>query len=185
MAEFDQYLEASKGARIGAFLINLLLLGLALTPLNMWTTSESSEEVGWLIISALIVVFSAFPETPGKRLLKLSLVTEERKRIGFKERLIRSSPFLFFWLCGGAATSIPMNGGDPAMMSPVAIAFTLIYLLSMLFLLADGLAVFFSPLSQSLMDMKLGTIVVTPPPSPQFPDRQRPTLFGVKIPRIR
>jgi hypothetical protein len=50
--------------------------------------------------------------------------------------------------------------------------------LNVFFIFANGLCVFFHPEKKSLMDMKLGTQVMKPPPTP---DHLKIRLFGRKV----
>ena len=180
MNQFSDYRPVGGGERLLAFIGNLVLLGLGSKVLNEITAGAglAPKEQGTLasLTTALVIVlFCVFPETPCKRLGRFRILTEEKEEIELKKRLWRMAPYLILALGGPLVGMIPKPSEG---IEPIAIIVILPLGLTQLFILADGLTVFFHPEKRSLLDMKLGTCVMKPPP---LPEHLKPRMLGRKI----
>jgi len=129
-----------------------------------------------LTIAALILIFCIFPETPCKRLGRFKILSSEKEEIKLKKRILRAAPFLVLALGLAAAAFFPAP--EKGTVDVVYTLVSLPILLAMLFISADSLTVLFHPSQLSLLDMKLGTQVMKPPPTPEH---VKTRLFGRKI----
>ncbi len=172
MAEFEGYAPAGCGRRLAAFLGNFAAIGVLTTILDLLGVPDAVvTPILNLLCAILVVVFCVFPETPGRRLMNLQVITADKEKPSTKVRVIRTLPYLVFFYLG-----VIMPGTPPG--SAADWVLVSIGGLTLLFAFADALAVCFSPDKLSLLDMKLGTMVATPPP---LPENLRRTLFGMKI----
>lgn len=180
MNKYSGYRPVGGGERLLAFIGNLVLLGLGSKVLNEITdgaglTVKEQGILASLATALVIVLFCAYPETPCKRLGRFRVLSEEKEEIEFNKRLWRMAPFLILALGGPLLGIIPKPLEE---INPLTFIIILPLGLTQLFILADGLTVFFHPEKRSLMDMKLGTCVMKPPP---LPEHLKPKIFGRKI----
>jgi uncharacterized RDD family membrane protein YckC len=166
MSEFATYVPASTRRRFAAFFVNLSLLGVifkifAASPVGL---------IGSFLPLALVLLCCVFPESPGKRIFGLKIVDEKMMPIGTSLRLYRAVPYLLFF-------AAPVGHAWSESNAAMAVS-GLISLFSLFFVLANGLAVHFSPTDHSLLDMKLGTRVVAPR---KVPGQESPRILGVRV----
>jgi hypothetical protein len=129
-----------------------------------------------LTMAALVLIFCIFPETPCKRLGRFKILSAEKEEIKLKKRILRAAPFLVLALGLAVAAFVPTP-----QKGTIDLVYTMVSLpiiLSMLFILADSLTILFHPAQLSLLDMKLGTQVMKPPPTPEH---VKTRVFGRKI----
>lgn len=171
MSDYRAYVPATKGRRFGAFFVNLFLLGLVSAAFDSFGDVETKRLATPLTL-ALVLAFCVFPESPGKRLFNLKILDEQMAPIGALKRLFRCLPYLLLWsvLWIPDFFSLASKGSK--------VVFSLSFMLVVLFLLANSLAMLFSPDGRSLLDMRLCTRVFTPAP---IPGLERPKLFGIRI----
>lgn len=170
MSDYLSYIPASTARRSGAFITNLILLGMLLYPFRYLGIDANKEGTYNCVCLILILLFCMYPESPGKRLLNLKLLDEKQSEIGTRKRILRAIPYLIIFLMR------PLSGLFADRMADSV--FSVIYLLSLVFISANALAIVFSPESHSLLDMKLGTRVMTPRP---IPGQEIPSFMGVKF----
>jgi small-conductance mechanosensitive channel len=171
MNTFERHISASTGRRFGAAFVNLMCAGLVATICKNIIENEVTHSiVAFSIWTLLAIAACLLPESMGKRFCNMQVLGENKEKIETKIRLIRTTPY--FVLCiswiGFSATENPI----------LRAVFGTLNLLSFLFLFASGLSILFSPSNLSLLDMKLKTRVMTPPP---LRESLKPTFFGLKI----
>jgi uncharacterized RDD family membrane protein YckC len=158
------------GRRVAAAFVNFLMLAPLVYPTEYFTFDNFAPDIFSFSCLLLILLFCLYPESPGKRMLNLKILDEKNAEIGVKKRLLRAIPYLLFFCLS------PVNRLLNA--SAVTVLIGIISLLALFFIFSNGLAVYFSPNSHSLLDMKLGTRVMTPRP---VHGQERPTFMGVKL----
>ena len=131
---------------------------------------DKSGFLSSLISVLFILIFCVFPESPGNRLLNLALLGEKKVSIGTKLRVYRALPYLLFFSIPTIGQVFESKAGKVSTGG--------VLMLVLIFMSANAVAVFFSPDGRSLLDMKLGTRVFTPP---KFPGQESPKLFGIRV----
>lgn len=180
MNDFSHYRPVGGFERLFAFIGNFLLLSVP-GQLTVWI-SESADLnqlemniLASIVYISAILAFCIYPETPCKRLGRFRILNEQSEEIGTKSRIIRMSPYLILAASLPVFALLPRSDGEITLISGLVV-FPL--LVVQLFIICDGLTVFFHPQKLSLLDMKLGTRVMKPPP---FPEHLKPKFFGRKI----
>lgn len=180
MNDFSRYRPVGGIERLFAFSGNFILLSI-LGQLAFWLSERAGLNqlemniLASVVYLAAILFFCLHPETPCKRLGHFKILNEQNKEIGTKERIVRMSPYLIL------AASLPVFALLPKSNDEITLISGLVvfpFLIVNLFIFCDGLTVFFHPHKLSLLDMKLGTRVVKPPP---LPEHLKPKFFGRKI----
>jgi uncharacterized RDD family membrane protein YckC len=177
---FKNYRPAGGGERLLVLMGNMFLCGSAAGGLisggkYCGLTEEESLVFYTLSLIGAVIVFSLYPESPCKRMLQLKVLSSEKNEIPFKLRIFRVSPYLFLLLILLLPLLLPAGWNEHAVVTAV---FSMAHILNVFFIFANGLCVFFHPEKKSLMDMKLGTQVMKPPPTP---DHLKIRLFGRKV----
>lgn len=180
MNKFSHYRPVGGLERLLAFVGNFFLLMLA-GQIAVWISEgaglnqlETNIFAG-IVQFVAILTFCIFPETPCKRLGHFKILNEKNEEISTKERIIRMSPYLVLAASIPLFTLLPKSNAEITLISGLVLfPFGLVQL----FIICDGLTVFFHPQKLSLLDMKLGTRVMKPPP---LPENLKPRFFGRKI----
>ena len=170
MTDNSIYIPATDQRRFLAFVANAFLITVSSMAIDYAGIYHRKGALIYVLVFVLNLAFCYFPESPGKRLLGLKILDEQKRAITPSIRLVRSLPFLIFF---GFIPIIhiqaeTMVGHTLRAMSGFAL----------LFVFSDGLAIILSPESRSLFDMRLGTRVMT---TPRAPDYLRPRILGLKI----
>lgn len=119
---------------------------------------------------AFILLCCFFPESPGNRIFSLKIVDEKMKPVSTRRRIYRAIPIILFYTApvGSAWTE-----------SRVGMAITgAILMLTLFFIFANAVAVYFSPSDHSLLDMKLGTRVLAPR---KVLGQESPRILGMRV----
>ena len=178
---YSDYRPVGGGERLLAFIGNLFLCALIANGMLYigdvaGLTDKETVIFSFLGLSGAVLLSCIYPESPCKRLGRFRILTPEKDEIEFKKRALRASPYLVLllgWLL------IPMLSNNPEENNPyLNLLILLPYFLSLLFILTNGLCIFFHPEKKSLLDMKLNTQVMKPPPTPEH---LKPRMFGRKI----
>ena len=163
------YVRATSGRRFVAFLANLFILGI-LGFVFRFLDLDKGPHLSSVIAVLLILLCCLFPESPGKRLLNLKIVDEKKMPVGTKHRIYRATPYLLFFVIAADGVWFESQVGN--------IVRGIASMLTLMFLFANTLAVYFSPDDHSLLDMKLGTRVVMPR---KLPGQESPKVMGIKV----
>ncbi len=178
--KYTDYRPAGGIGRFLALFVNLVLYAIASSLIMKVSEASGFNRLESNIFMSLgtvflIIIFCVYPETPGKRLGQLRILNEQKEEIDLKKRIIRVSPYLAFTALMPLAEILP----SPTEENTTSVVWIgMPFLLIPLFILCDGLTVFFHPEKRSLMDIRLGTTVMKPPP---LPEHLKPKFFGRKI----
>ena len=146
-----QYAPCNFMQRLGAVVINFFFLG----ALNLISKSLQPSDEGIFILYSVcvlgVILCCAFPESPGKRILNLRILSDFGEP-NFQIRLIRSLPYLVLF------TAMILRSFITGFLAETILS--LVYLSSLVFILANFVTILFSPTNLSLLDMKLSTRVV-------------------------
>lgn len=169
MSDYSLHVPASASRRTGAFIANCILLSLPDTAFRLLGFDRQGIlDLGIAVLA--ILAFCVVPESPGKRLLSLTILNEKKEPVGTKLRIWRAMPYMIFFAV------LPFSQFLENM--AVKVTVSLVFMLALIFMAANALTMFFSPDSRSLLDMKLGTRVFTPM---KMPGIERPKIFGVRV----
>lgn len=169
MSDFSTYVPASTRRRFGAFFLNLCMLsipGLVFKSIGL----DKAGFVDSFLAVAFILLCCLFPESPGKRVFSLRIVDEKMTPIGTRLRICRAIPIILFY-------AAPISGAWTESRVGMAIA-SAILMLTLFFIFANAVAVYFSPSDLSLLDMKLGTRVLAPR---KVPGQENPPILGMRV----
>jgi uncharacterized RDD family membrane protein YckC len=177
---YSDYRPVGGGQRLLVLIGNLFLCAIAANGLIYVGEYAGLSEKELLVFYTLsligaVILFSMYPESPCKRLGRLKILSNEREETEFKKRILRASPYLVLLL---TMLLFPLFSEDPKEKVVVNGIISISYILTVFFIFANGLCAFFHPEKKSLMDMKLGTQVMKPPP---IPEHIKPRVFGRKI----
>ena len=180
MNNYSHYRPVGGLERLLAFIGNFFLLSLAGKVVVSISENAGLNQLEMNIFSSIvylaaILVFCVFPETPCKRLGRFKILNDQNEEISTRKRIIRMSPYLI------SGASLPLFALLPKSNDEITLISGLVvfpFLIVQLFIVCDGLTVFFHPQKLSLYDMKLGTRVMKPPP---LPEHLKPKFFGRKI----
>jgi uncharacterized RDD family membrane protein YckC len=139
----------------------LVLLRFQFPAIKQWFLNAQSAQVTQFVLLTLPVFLyfalceaSSYRGTPGKRILRLSVVTSHRNRASLPQTSIRSAFKLLPWELNHAALwRIHLEAAFPT------ILLTAVWVLLALYLLSAA----FSPRRQTIYDLIAGTIVVSSP----------------------
>jgi uncharacterized RDD family membrane protein YckC len=173
MSEYERYVPARPHERALILLFHIFLLAILVFPITQTLLVElgidgiKKETAQFFILTVLIICFCIFPESPGKRMGGFIILDANGIELNRKRRFIRTSPYLLLSASMTIQTIYTENGETN--LNPLTYFTLSIMMLSLLFILANGIAMFFTPNATSLIDMKLGTKVVKPPkPQKQY-----------------
>ena len=178
---YSDYRPVGGGERLLVFVGNLFLCSFVAQAMlyigdSSGLTEKESAFLVLLGIAGAIILCCLYPESPCKRLGRFKVLTPEKEKIKLKKRILRASPYLALLL---SYVIVSLSPGNPEENNPFLNLLVMMpHFLSILFILSNGLCVFFHPQKLSLLDMKLGTQVMKPPP---MPEHIKPRLFGRKI----
>lgn len=164
------YIPATAQRRFLAFVANAFLITVSSMAIDYAGIYHRKGPLIYVLVFVLNLAFCFFPESPGKRLLGLKILDEQKREITPWIRVVRSLPFLIIF------GFIPIINIQPESM--VSHTLRAISAFAVLFVFSDGLAIIFSPECRSLFDMRLGTRVMN---TPRVPDYLRPRFLGLKI----
>ena len=170
MEKFERHIPATRLRRVGAAFVNAMCLGLLVLIYESSTGREASDALFYLLCVLFIAVTIFIPESPGKRFCNLSVLGVEKEKIEKRTRLIRASPYFLLALSSCLAVTIE-NPAKVYILGPIRG-------LSYLFIIVNGLSIFFSRYGLSMMDRILKTQVMSPPP---LHESLKPTIGGLKI----
>ena len=170
METYDRHIPSTRLRRVGASLTNALCFGLLINVYESLTTREANDYLFYFLCAFAVLSSVAFPESLGKRFCNLRILDAKKGNISLKVRLIRALPYLLLALSSAFAVLIE-NPAEVYVLAPVSG-------LSYLFIVVNGISIFFSRYGLSIMDRILKTQVMTPAP---LSESLKPTFFGLKI----
>lgn len=170
MEKFERHIPATRLRRVGAAFVNAMCLGLLVIIYESSTGREASDALFYLLCVLFVAVTIFVPESPGKRFCNLSVLGVDKEKIEKRKRLIRASPYFLLALSSCLAVAIE-NPAKVYILGPISG-------LSYLFIIVNGLSIFFSRYGLSIMDRVLKTQVMSPPP---LHESLKPTIGGLKI----
>lgn len=151
MSATQGYRSCSLARRLSAASINFFCLG-ALNLVFYQIQPLANNRIYIYIVCLLgVCFFCAFPESPGKRILSISILCSQGK-LTTLTRLFRASPYCLLFVAmaiQSLAAGVMLN-----------VVGSLLYLASLLFILANSLSVLTSSGNLSLLDWRLCTQVV-------------------------
>jgi len=170
MERFERHIPATRLRRVGAAFVNAMCLGLLIMVYESTTGREARDALFYLLCVLLVAVAIFMPESPGKRFCNLRVLGVEKEKIEKRKRFIRASPYFLLALSSCLAVALD-NPAKVYILGPISG-------LSYLFIIVNGLSIFFSRYSLSIMDRVLKTQVMSPAP---LHESLKPTIGGLKI----
>ena len=140
--------------RTGALFINLFLLA-CISGVIHDNISAVGNPLFYCVWIFLFLFFSLFPESPGKRVLNIKILDADQNEIKIGIRILRCSPYLIF----STSQALALLSNAPL----YQYVYQSVYLLSLLFIIVNAVAVILLPSSLSLLDLILKTQVMVRP----------------------
>ncbi|MBK1880760.1 RDD family protein [Pelagicoccus mobilis] len=152
----NQLKPSSYHKRVAAFVINFVIGGFLISVTNVLEINEDvKQKLPMLLGLAYVLIFTIFPESPGKRILRLRTLDLKMEPIGAKKRWIRNSVYLVYLSIMSAFYFFP-----PLDIKEMGVSMFWLFpthVLIPLFLMANGFTVLMNPSGQSLIDLRTKT----------------------------